>query len=77
MVLLVSNKNEPFAMIRAVKALDKDLQEEAKKKGYESNDILFITRDTSGNYNIKEKIEGSIVEWQRKKGLIINNKVIK
>ena len=67
------NQND-FAMIRAVKALDKDLQEEAKKKGYESNDILFITRGeykSAPKYTIKEKIDGSIVEWQRNKGLVI------
>jgi hypothetical protein len=33
-----------------------------------------MTKDADGNYNIKEKIEGSIVEWQRKKGLIISKK---
>ncbi len=70
----MSDKNEPFAMIRAVKVLDKELQEEARKAGYKPNDIVFITRGeykSAPKYTIKEKIEGSIVEWQIKKGLII------
>ena len=72
----MNNQND-FGIIRAVKVLNKEMQNQAKKLGYKSNDIVFMTKDTDGNYNIKEKIEGSIVEWQRKKGLIINNKVIK
>ena len=64
-------ENEPFAMIRAVKALSEDLQKQAKSKKYKSNDIVFITRDSKNNYIIQEKIEGSIVEWQRKNGLLL------
>lgn len=70
----MSNKSEPFAMIRVVKVLDKELQEEAKKAGYKPNDIVFITRSgykSAPKYTIKERIEGSIVEWQRKRGLVI------
>jgi hypothetical protein len=70
----MNNKSDSFAMIRAVKALDKELQAKAKKKGYKPNDIVFITRSeyrSAPEYTIEEKIEGSIVEWQRKKGLII------
>lgn len=63
-------ENEPFAMIRAVKALSEDLQKEAKSKKYKPNDIVFITRDSKNKYIIQEKIDGSIVEWQIKHGLI-------
>lgn len=70
-------KEIDFGIIRAVRVLNKEMQKEAEKLGYKPDDIVFITRDTSGNYNIKERIKGSIVEWQRKNGLIINNKVIK
>ena len=38
------------------------LQDVAKKAGYKPDDVLFITM---------EKIEGSIVEWQIKNGLVI------
>jgi hypothetical protein len=67
----MSGKVEYFGMIRAVKALDKKMQKEAKKLGYKPNDIVFVIMDAVGNYAIEEKIEGSIVEWQRKKGLLI------
>lgn len=64
------SKVEYFGMIRAVKALNKEMQKEAQKLGYKPNDIVFIIRDSVGNYTIQEKIEGSIVEWQRK-GLLL------
>ena len=64
-------KVEYFGMIRAVKALNKEMQKEAQKLGYKPNDIVFIIRDSVGNYTIQEKIEGSIVEWQRSKGLLL------
>jgi hypothetical protein len=67
----MKTENEPFAMIRAVKALSEDLQKQAKSKKYKSNDIVFITRDSKNNYIIQEKIEGSIVEWQIKNGLLL------
>ena len=70
------NQND-FGIIRAVRALNKEMQKEAEKLGYKPDDIVFITISPNGNYNIKERIKGSIVEWQRKNGLIINNKVIK
>lgn len=66
----MSGKVEYFGMIRAVKALNKEMQKEAQKLGYKPNDIVFIIRDSVGNYTIQEKIEGSIVEWQRK-GLLL------
>ena len=66
-----------FGIIRAVRVLNKEMQKEAEKLGYKPDDIVFITRDTSGNYNIKERIKGSIVEWQRKNGLIILSKTNK
>lgn len=65
------SKVEYFGMIRAVKALNKEMQKEAQKLGYKPNDIVFIIRDSVGNYTIQEKIEGSIVEWQRSKGLLL------
>ena len=65
------SKPEYFGMIRAVKALNKEMQKEAQKLGYKPNDIVFIIRDSVGNYTIQEKIEGSIVEWQRSKGLLL------
>ncbi len=69
-----SNKNKKyFGMIRAVKVLNKQMQKEAEKMGYKPDDIVFIKMDAIGNYNIEEKIEGSIVEWQRKNGLVIKN----
>ena len=61
-------------MIRAVKVLNGEMQKEAEKLGYKPDDIVFIITDAEGNYIIKEKIEGSIVEWQRKKGLVLDNK---
>lgn len=67
------NKDKIIVII-AVKVLNKEMQKKAKKLKYKSNDIVFMTKDADGNYNIKEKIEGSIVEWQRKKGLIISKK---
>ena len=51
-----------IAMVRAVKVLSEDMQDVAKKAGYKPDDILFITM---------EKIEGSIVEWQIKNGLVL------
>jgi hypothetical protein len=69
-----SNKNKKyFGMIRAVKTLNNQMQKEAKEMGYKPDDIVFIKMDAVGNYNIQEKIEGSIVEWQRKNGLVIKN----
>ena len=65
------SKPEYFGMIRAVKALNKEMQKEAQKLGYKPNDIVFIIRDSVGNYTIQEKIEGSIVEWQRSRGLLL------
>ena len=56
----MNNQND-FGIIRAVRVLDEEMQKEAEKLGYKSNDIVFMTKDTDGNYNIKEKIEGSIV----------------
>lgn len=67
----MSKTVEYFGMIRAVKALNKEMQKEAQKLGYKPNDIVFIIRDSVGNYTIQEKIEGSIVEWQRSKGLLL------
>ena len=49
-------------MVRAVKVLSKDMQNTAREAGYKPDDIVFIRI---------EKIEGSIVEWLRKKGVII------
>ena len=51
-----------IAMVRAVKVLSEEMQDVAKKAGYKPDDVLFITM---------EKIEGSIVEWQMKNGLVI------
>lgn len=65
------SKPEYFGMIRAVKALNKEMQKEAQNLGYKPNDIVFIIKDSVGNYTIQEKIEGSIVEWQRSKGLLL------
>lgn len=70
----MSNKDELFAMVRAVKVLPEELQKEAKKKGYKMNDIVLITRSnykSAPKYSIKEKIDGSIVEFQREHGLVI------
>ena len=67
----MSKTVEYFGMIRAVKALNKEMQKEAQKLGYKPNDIVFIIRDSVGNYTIQEKIEGSIVEWQRSRGLLL------
>ena len=54
--------NDKIAMVRAVKVLSEEMQNVAKKAGYKPDDVLFITM---------EKIEGSIVEWQIKNGLVI------
>ncbi len=51
-----------IGIVRAVKVLSEEMQDVAKKAGYKPDDILFITM---------EKIEGSIVEWQMKNGLVI------
>ena len=51
-----------IGMVRAVKVLSSEMQDVAKKAGYKPDDVLFITM---------EKIEGSIVEWQRKNGLVL------
>jgi|ACXJ01.1.fsa_nt_gi ribosomal protein L18E len=71
----ISQARTRTAVIRLVKVLDRDLQLEARKKGYKPDDIVVIVGTVVGNsikYSIKEKIEGSIVEWQRKRGLIID-----
>ncbi len=57
----ITHENK-IGMVRAAKVLSKEMQDVAKKAGYKSDDVLFITM---------EKIEGSIVEWQRKNGLVI------
>ena len=51
-----------IGILRAVKVLSEEMQDVAKKAGYKPDDVLFITM---------EKIEGSIVEWQIKNGLVI------
>ena len=51
-----------IAIVRAVKVLSSEMQDVAKKAGYKPDDVLFITM---------EKIEGSIVEWQIKNGLVL------
>ena len=51
-----------IGIVRAVKVLSEEMQDVAKKAGYKPDDVLFITM---------EKIEGSIVEWQRKNGLVL------
>ena len=53
---------EKIGILRAVKVLSEEMQDVAKKAGYKPDDVLFITM---------EKIEGSIVEWQIKNGLVI------
>ena len=54
--------DDKIAIVRAVKVLSEEMQDVAKKAGYKPDDVLFITM---------EKIEGSIVEWQIKNGLVI------
>ena len=51
-----------IGILRAVKVLSEEMQDVAKKAGYKPDAVLFITM---------EKIEGSIVEWQIKNGLVI------
>jgi hypothetical protein len=57
-----TNDNNKIGIVRTVKVLSEEMQDVAKKAGYKPDDVLFITM---------EKIEGSIVEWQIKNGLII------
>ncbi len=64
------NTDDYFSTIRAVKVLDSEMQEEAKDLGYEPDDIVLIIRH-NGEYIIADKIDGSIVEWQRKNGMVI------
>jgi cupin superfamily acireductone dioxygenase involved in methionine salvage len=61
------------AKVRAVKVLDADLKELAKKKGFKDNDIVLVKK---GKYSSEppydlEKIECSIVEYQKKNGVVI------
>ena len=57
----VKSAHDKIAMVRAVKVLSKDMQNTVREAGYKPDDILFIRI---------EKIEGSIVEWLRKNGVI-------
>ncbi len=57
-----TNDNNKIGIVRTVKVLSEEMQDVAKKAGYKPDDVLFITM---------KKIEGSIVEWQIKNGLII------
>ena len=66
----VNNTDTSFSAIRAVKVLDSEMQKEAKDLGYKPNDIVLIIR-VDGRYIIADRIDGSIVEWQRKNGMII------
>jgi hypothetical protein len=59
-----------YAAIRAVKVLGKGLKDQAKKQGFKANDIVLVERSEYGKYKLT-KIEGSIVEWQRKNGLVV------
>ncbi len=59
---------EKIGILRAVKTLNRDMYNVAKNAGYNPDDVVFLTI---------EKVDGSIVEWQRKNGLIIREVVKK
>lgn len=59
------------SMIRAVKVLNSDLQDEAKKQGLKQNDIVLVKvgeYHSESKYTL-QKIDGSIIEFMKKSGI--------
>lgn len=70
---MVKEEN-PTGMVRAVKVLDSELKAQAKKLGYKETDIVLVKRGRYGSeppYEIVAKIDGSIVEFQKKNGVVV------
>lgn len=63
--------DEIKAKIRAVKAIEQQkIRDKLLRLGYGPDDIVFLVKE-SGRWVAKEKIQGSIVEWQIKKGFVL------
>lgn len=63
------------AMIRAVKVLSPELRAKAKKMKLKDTDVVLIKKGTyhsEPDYELT-KVEGSIVEFYRKNGILIND----
>ena len=61
------------SMVRAVKVLDDDLKKKAKKMNLDDDDLVLVK---IGQYHSEPdydlvKIDGSIIEFYRKNGIVI------